>query len=39
MAYVDRAASAPGTTLDIDVRGSRVAASVVSLPFYKREAN
>ena len=39
MAYVDRAVSEPGTTLDIDVRGSRVAASVVSLPFYKREAN
>ncbi|MGV8875951.1 MAG: glycine cleavage system aminomethyltransferase GcvT [Rhodoglobus sp.] len=27
-----------GTELDIDVRGSRIAASVVSLPFYKREA-
>ena len=38
MAYVDAGASAPGTLLDIDVRGSRVAASVVSLPFYKREA-
>jgi aminomethyltransferase len=38
MAYVDRQFSEPGTTLDIDVRGSRVAASVVSLPFYKREA-
>ena len=38
MAYVDRALSEPGTALDIDVRGSRVAASVVSLPFYKREA-
>ncbi|MBX3098381.1 MAG: glycine cleavage system aminomethyltransferase GcvT [Salinibacterium sp.] len=38
MAYVDSGASAPGTQLDIDVRGSRVAASVVSLPFYKREA-
>ena len=38
MAYVDAALSAPGTTLDIDVRGSRVAASVVPLPFYKKEA-
>ena len=38
MAYVDPAVSAPGTELAIDVRGSRVAASVVSLPFYKREA-
>ena len=37
MAYVDRAVSEPGTELQIDVRGSRVAASVVPLPFYKRE--
>ena len=39
MAYVSRDVSEPGTALDIDVRGSRVAASVVRLPFYKREAN
>ncbi len=38
MAYVDREAAASGTLLDIDVRGSRVAATVVPLPFYKREA-
>ncbi|WP_097060915.1 glycine cleavage system aminomethyltransferase GcvT [Salinibacterium xinjiangense] len=38
MAYVDPGLSAPGTELAIDVRGSRVAASVVALPFYKREA-
>lgn len=38
MAYVDRDRSEPGTALQIDVRGSLVAASVVSLPFYKREA-
>jgi aminomethyltransferase len=38
MAYVDPGLSAPGTELSIDVRGSRVAASVVTLPFYKREA-
>ena len=38
MAYLDPAFSEPGTTLDIDVRGSRIAATVVSLPFYKREA-
>ena len=38
MAYVDPGLSAPGTELAIDVRGSRVAASVVTLPFYKREA-
>jgi len=39
MAYVDPAVSAPGTQLDIDVRGSRIAATVVALPFYKREAS
>ena len=38
MAYVDPAVGAVGTALQIDVRGSRVAASVVPLPFYKREA-
>lgn len=38
MAYVAPAVSAPGTQLDIDVRGSRIAATVVALPFYKREA-
>jgi aminomethyltransferase len=37
MAYVDAAVSAVGTALEIDVRGSRVAASVVPLPFYKKE--
>jgi len=37
MAYVDKGLSEPGTALDIDVRGSRVAASVVPLPFYKKE--
>ena len=39
MAYVELGSSAAGTTLDIDVRGSRVAASVVPLPFYKKEEN
>jgi aminomethyltransferase len=38
MAYVDASASEPGTELLIDVRGTRVPASVVTLPFYKREA-
>jgi len=38
MAYVDREVSDVGTPLELDVRGSRVAASVVSLPFYKKEA-
>ncbi|MCW4386486.1 glycine cleavage system aminomethyltransferase GcvT [Salinibacterium sp. SYSU T00001] len=36
MAFVDRALSEPGTPLYIDVRGTRIAASVTSLPFYKR---
>jgi aminomethyltransferase len=38
MAYVDADVSETGTELHIDVRGSRIPASVVSLPFYKREA-
>ncbi|MGL4340148.1 MAG: glycine cleavage system aminomethyltransferase GcvT [Rhodoglobus sp.] len=38
MAYVDPAVSAVGTELAIDVRGSIVAASVVSLPFVTRKA-
>ena len=37
MAYVDAAVSEPGTTLELDVRGTRVPASIVPLPFYKRE--
>jgi aminomethyltransferase len=37
MAYVDAAVSEAGTALTIDVRGSRIAASVVALPFYKRD--
>ena len=27
----------PGTALEVDVRGRRVAAEVVKLPFYKRQ--
>ncbi len=38
MAFVHPAHAAVGTTLDLDVRGSRIPATVVSLPFYKREA-
>jgi aminomethyltransferase len=38
MAYVDADVSEAGTELTIDVRGSRIAASVVALPFYKRES-
>jgi aminomethyltransferase len=36
MAYVPTAMAAPGTTLEIDIRGRRVNAVVVPLPFYKR---
>ncbi|HEV7956626.1 MAG: gcvT [Microbacteriaceae bacterium] len=38
MAYVDLEFCEPGTELFLDVRGTRVPASVVPLPFYKREA-
>jgi aminomethyltransferase len=37
MAYVDPAA-ADATDLELDVRGSRVAASITPLPFYKKES-
>jgi aminomethyltransferase len=37
MAYVVPEFSGVGTELQIDVRGSRIAASVVSLPFYKKK--
>jgi aminomethyltransferase len=36
MAYVPTEMSAPGTELDIDIRGRRARAIVVDLPFYKR---
>jgi aminomethyltransferase len=36
MAYVERAAAAPGTRLAVDVRGKPEPAQVVPLPFYKR---
>jgi aminomethyltransferase len=39
MAYVDPALAAPGTVLHLDVRGTRIPAHVVSLPFYKRHIN
>lgn len=38
MAYVDPAVAEPGTALDLDVRGTRIPATVVPLPFYKKEA-
>lgn len=37
MAYVDPAAAAVGTALDVVVRGTAVPASVVPLPFYSRK--
>ncbi len=36
MARVDVAASAVGTALEVEVRGRRIQAEVVSMPFYKR---
>jgi aminomethyltransferase len=36
MAYVDPASAAPGTRLEVDVRGKAEPAVVVKLPFYKR---
>jgi len=36
MAYVPTPLSAPGTVLQVDIRGSHELASVVSLPFYRR---
>ncbi len=37
MAYVDAATSAVGSSMEIDIRGTRVPAKVVAMPFYKRE--
>jgi aminomethyltransferase len=36
MAYVPPALKAPGTEIEIDIRGRRAKAVVVSMPFYKR---
>jgi aminomethyltransferase len=36
MAYVPPALTAPGTEIEIDVRGRRVKAVIVPMPFYKR---
>jgi aminomethyltransferase len=38
MAFVAPDAADPGHALYVDVRGTRVPASVVKLPFYKRTA-
>jgi aminomethyltransferase len=37
MAYVPSDSTAPGTELEIDVRGRRARAAVVPMPFYKRQ--
>jgi aminomethyltransferase len=37
MAYVPPALAAPGTALQMDIRGRRAHAVVVPMPFYKRE--
>jgi aminomethyltransferase len=36
MAYVSTADAAPGTMLDVEIRGQRVPVEVVALPFYRR---
>ncbi|MFB8386466.1 glycine cleavage system aminomethyltransferase GcvT [Microbacterium sp. NPDC055910] len=36
MAYVSPGASEPGTELSIDVRGTRIPATVTAMPFYRR---
>lgn len=38
MAYVAPGWSAPGTPLFLDVRGTRIPATIVDLPFYQRKA-
>ncbi|MDR1116176.1 MAG: hypothetical protein LBL33_08555 [Tannerella sp.] len=39
MALVRADAAKAGTQVEIDVRGRRVSAEVVALPFYKRPKN
>jgi aminomethyltransferase len=39
MAYVQPNQSAPGTKLQVDIRGDKVPAEVVKLPFYQRPKN
>lgn len=36
MAFVAPSVSSPGTVLELDVRGTRIPATVVALPFYSR---
>jgi aminomethyltransferase len=39
MAFVDPAHAEHGAAVEVDVRGSRIAATVVALPFYRRPAD
>jgi aminomethyltransferase len=39
MAYIQSNLNQPGATLDVDIRGSKVAARIVELPFYKRQSS
>jgi aminomethyltransferase len=36
MAYLPPSMAVPGQSLDVDVRGTRIEATIVDLPFYKR---
>jgi aminomethyltransferase len=36
MAYLPTASASPGTEFEIEIRGRRVKAQVVPMPFYKR---
>lgn len=36
MAYINKSHAAPGTAIEVDIRGKREAATIVALPFYKR---
>ncbi len=36
MALINPAAAEPGTPVEIDIRGRKIAAEIVALPFYKR---
>jgi aminomethyltransferase len=38
MAYVASSDAEPGTVVDVEIRGARVPARVVALPFYRRKA-
>ena len=39
MALIDPSAATPGAALNVDIRGRSESATVVELPFYRRERN